>query len=191
LARRLTRNRRDGILGGVASGYGDYFAIDPVLVRLGFIFLCLLHGVGVILYLVSWVIMPEREDGATAPPPAGDAPPPAGAGVDPQTAGVVEQVREATDRVADELRGVSEKLADGVRRTGERVIADVRRSTPDGGRGPLVGGVVLIIIGLIFLVDRLPWLHWPSWIRVSTLWPLILIGAGFAMLLGARREERE
>jgi hypothetical protein len=104
---------------------------------------------------------------------------------------VVEQVREATDRVADELRGVSEKLADGVRRTGERVIADVRRSTPDGGRGPLVGGVVLIIIGLIFLVDRLPWLHWPNWIRMSSLWPLILIGAGFAMLLGARREERE
>ena len=189
MAKRLTRNRRDAILGGVASGYGDYFDIDPVLVRLGFIFLAFLNGVGAIFYLVSWVIMPVREDGAMAPPPAGTAPP-AGAGVDSQTAKVVDQVREATDRVADELRGVSEKLADGVKRTGERVMADMQRSTFDGGRGSLVGGIVLIIIGLVFLVDRLPWLHWPHWIRMSSLWPLILIGAGFAMLLGARRGER-
>jgi hypothetical protein len=85
---------------------------------------------------------------------------------------------------------VSQKVADGVKATGERVIADVRRSTPDSGRGALVAGIVLILIGMAFLVDRIPWLHWPHWIHLSSLWPLILIGIGVAMILGARRGGR-
>lgn len=187
MAKRLTRNRRDAVLGGVASGYGDYLDIDPVLVRLGFILLCFLNGVGVIFYLVSWVVMPVREDGASGAAP-GDgtsrsAEPDAGA----RTGRVVDDVREATDKIAGEVREVSRKVADGVRETGERVIADVRRSTPDSGRGSLIAGGVLILIGVLFLVDRIPWLYWPHWIQLSSLWPLILIGVGFAMLLGARR----
>jgi len=190
MAKRLSRNRRDAILGGVASGYGDYFDIDPVLVRLGFILLCFLNGVGVLFYLVSWVIMPV-DDGAQAAAPTTDgAVPPSGDGIGSQTERVVEEVREATEKVGEEVRGVSQKLADGVKATGERVSADVRRSGGDGGRGALVAGIVLIVIGMAFLVDRIPWLHWPHWIHLSSLWPLILIGIGFAMLLGARRGGR-
>ena len=46
------------------------------------------------------------------------------------------------------------------------------------------------IIGMVFLVDRIPWLHWPHWIHLSSLWPLILIGIGVTMILGARRGGR-
>lgn len=166
MAKRLMRNRRDAILGGVASGYGDYFDIDPVLVRLGFILLCFLHGVGLIFYLVSWAIMPVHDEAETTAPPAGGTAPSPGAGIGSQAERVVGEVREAT----------------------ERVIADVRRSSSDGGRGGLIAGIVLIVIGTIFLFDRIPWLHWPYWLRLSSLWPLILIGIGVAMLLGARRE---
>jgi len=187
VAKRLTRNKRDAILGGVASGYGDYFDIDPVLVRLGFILLCFLNGVGVIFYLVSWVVMPVREDGETAAPPADGTSRNADAGIGAQTEKVVGEVREATEKIAGEVREVSQKVADGVKATGERVIADVRRSNPDSSRGGLVAGGVLILIGVLFLVDRIPWLHWPHWIHLSSLWPLILIGVGFAILLGARR----
>jgi len=174
VAKRLMRDRRDAILGGVASGYGDYFDIDPVLVRLGFILLCFLNGVGVIFYLVSWIIMPVRDEGDADTPLAGGAAPADGA-VPPSGSGIGAQ----TERVVDE-----------VRQAGERVIADVRRSSRGGGSGSLVAGFVLILIGMIFLADRIPWLHWPHWISTSGLWPLILIGAGFAMLLGARRGGR-
>jgi phage shock protein C len=190
MAKRLTRNRRDAILGGVASGYGDYFDIDPVLVRLGFILLCFLNGIGVIFYLVSWVVMPVDDRRETTAPPADGAAPPPDDEIGRQTEKAVNEVREATEKVADEVRHVSQKLADGVKATGERVIADVRRSSSDGGRGGLIAGIVLILIGMAFLVDQIPWLHWPHWIHLSSLWPLILIGIGFAMLLGARRGGR-
>ena len=190
MAKRLSRNRRDAILGGVASGYGDYFDIDPVLVRLGFILLCFLNGIGLIFYLVSWVIMPVHDEAGTTAPPTGGAAPPAGDGIGSQTERVVDEVREVSEKIANEVREVSQKLADGVKATGERVIADVRRSPSDGGRGALVGGIILILIGMAFLVDRIPWLYWPHWIHLSSLWPLILIGIGFAMILGARRRGR-
>jgi phage shock protein C len=190
MAKRLTRNRRDAILGGVASGYGDYFDIDPVLVRLGFILLCFLNGVGVIFYLVSWVVMPVDDRAETTAPPADGAAPPANDEIGRQTEKAVNEVRQATEQVADEVRHVSQKLADGVKATGERVIADVRRSSSDGSRGGLIAGIVLILIGMAFLVDQIPWLHWPHWIHLSSLWPLILIGIGFAILLGARRGGR-
>ena len=191
MAKRLTRDRRNAIFGGVASGYGDYFDIDPVLVRLGFILLCFLNGVGVIFYLVSWVVMPVREDGEAEAAPADGTPPPGDEGTGSRTEKVVDEVREASETIADEVREVSRKVADGVKATGERVIADVRLSTSGSGRGSLAAGIVLILIGMLFLVDRIPWLHWPHWINLSSLWPLILIGVGFAMLLGARRGGRK
>jgi phage shock protein C len=176
-------------MGGVAAGFADYLDIDPVLVRLGFILLCFLNGVGLIFYLIAWVIMPRRDEAVSTGPPPGRAAAP-GSGTASQTEKVVEEVREASEKIAGQVGEFSQKLAEGVRQTGERVIDDVRQSTSDGGRGALAAGLILIILGLVFLVDRLPWLHWPHWVRFSSLWPLVLIGIGVAMILGARRGDR-
>lgn len=43
---------------GVCGGLGEYFGVDPILVRLGFAVLALLGGAGVGLYLVAWVLIP-------------------------------------------------------------------------------------------------------------------------------------
>ena len=56
--RRLYRNSEDKKLGGVCSGLGDYFNIDPVIVRLAF--LLLIFAGGGIAYLVAWIIVPEK-----------------------------------------------------------------------------------------------------------------------------------
>ena len=56
--RRLYRNSQDRKLGGVCSGLGDYFNIDPVIVRLAF--LLLIFAGGGIAYLVAWIIVPEK-----------------------------------------------------------------------------------------------------------------------------------
>lgn len=49
---------RNKMLGGVASGLGDYFAIDPTLVRLAFVALALLGGPGIVIYLIMWIVVP-------------------------------------------------------------------------------------------------------------------------------------
>jgi phage shock protein PspC (stress-responsive transcriptional regulator)/predicted membrane protein len=47
------------MIAGVAGGIGEYFAIDPVLVRIGFVALALLGGAGLIVYPVAWVLVPD------------------------------------------------------------------------------------------------------------------------------------
>lgn len=56
--KRLYRNPKDRILGGVCSGVGNYFDIDPVIIRLIFIILFLTAGVGLLAYLLAWIIIP-------------------------------------------------------------------------------------------------------------------------------------
>ncbi|NLJ08273.1 MAG: PspC domain-containing protein [Sphingobacteriales bacterium] len=58
--RKLYRNKRDGMLGGVCSGLSDYFEIDVSLIRVLFILAMILGGGGLIAYLVLWIIIPEN-----------------------------------------------------------------------------------------------------------------------------------
>ena len=62
--RRLRRSRDDKMIAGVAGGIGEYFGIDPVLVRIGFIGLALLGGAGLVLYPVAWVLVPDADGSA-------------------------------------------------------------------------------------------------------------------------------
>jgi phage shock protein PspC (stress-responsive transcriptional regulator) len=65
--RRLVRRTHDKVLAGVAGGLGDYFRIDPVWFRLGFVLTALLAGGGIIVYLLLWAAMPtEGEERRTA-----------------------------------------------------------------------------------------------------------------------------
>lgn len=60
--RRLTKSS-DRKIAGVAGGIGDYFAIDPTIVRLLFLASIFLGGFGVIAYLIAWVVLPS-DDGS-------------------------------------------------------------------------------------------------------------------------------
>jgi phage shock protein C len=64
---RLMRSRRDAVIAGVCGGLGEYFNIDPVIVRLIFVLATLTSGIGFVLYPVLWLIMPKAPPGM---PPA-------------------------------------------------------------------------------------------------------------------------
>ena len=49
------------MIGGVAGGLGDYLNIDPVIIRILFVVLTIINGLGIILYIIFWVIVPEDE----------------------------------------------------------------------------------------------------------------------------------
>lgn len=59
---RLSRNPQNAILGGVCSGLGDYLGIDPVIVRIFFIIFALASGVGVLVYVLLWIILPRTDE---------------------------------------------------------------------------------------------------------------------------------
>ncbi len=168
MPRRLTRDTKRAVLGGVASGIADYCDLDPVLFRLGFVLLCFVNGTGLIAYLICWVLIPARE------PEPGEAQP-------------AEQ--PAGQRIVDGVREAGEKAAEGVRRAGEKVVDGLRGTGEKNRRGNFVVGGILIVVGIAFLIDELPWLYWPQWARFSTLWPLLLVAFGIALILGARRSK--
>ena len=58
--KRLFRNNVNRVIGGVCGGLGNYFVIDPVLVRILFVLATIFFGAGLITYLVLWIMMPEE-----------------------------------------------------------------------------------------------------------------------------------
>ncbi|WP_197288825.1 PspC domain-containing protein [Nocardia sp. NRRL S-836] len=61
-AHRPVRPRAGRKLGGVATGIAMRYRIDPVIVRIAFVALALSGGVGVPLYLVGWLALPDEGD---------------------------------------------------------------------------------------------------------------------------------
>ena len=47
------------IIGGVCSGLGAYWNIDPTLIRIVFIVLAIFGLAGVLIYLILWIVLPE------------------------------------------------------------------------------------------------------------------------------------
>lgn len=58
--KRLYRDPRNKMLGGVCSGLGWYFGIDPVWIRLAFVALCFLSASTIVfVYIVLWIVIPQ------------------------------------------------------------------------------------------------------------------------------------
>lgn len=55
----------DKKIAGVCSGIADYFGLDPVAVRLLFLFCALFYGGGLLFYIMAAFIIPEKKDNGT------------------------------------------------------------------------------------------------------------------------------
>ena len=60
MKKRLYRNKKDSKIAGICSGLGDYFKVDPIIIRLIFIF-TFFGGAGPIVYIVARIIIPIKE----------------------------------------------------------------------------------------------------------------------------------
>ena len=52
--------RGDGPILGVCAGLGEYFEVDPVLVRIIFVVSVIVFGTGILIYLILALVMPPR-----------------------------------------------------------------------------------------------------------------------------------
>jgi phage shock protein C len=59
--KQLYRSRDDRMVAGVCGGLGEYFNIDPTIIRLIFVFGAIVTGSGLFwAYLVLMVVVPEE-----------------------------------------------------------------------------------------------------------------------------------
>jgi phage shock protein C len=60
--KRLTRSRTERWVGGVCGGIGEYFNLDPTIIRILFVLLALIVGGGLLIYLILWLIIPQEPE---------------------------------------------------------------------------------------------------------------------------------
>jgi phage shock protein PspC (stress-responsive transcriptional regulator) len=63
--KRLQRAKDGRKVAGVCAGLAAYFGIDVWLVRLGFGVFTVFYGLGVLIYLAAWVVLPEEGEGSS------------------------------------------------------------------------------------------------------------------------------
>jgi phage shock protein PspC (stress-responsive transcriptional regulator)/signal transduction histidine kinase len=66
----LARDCDDGLVAGVCAGVARWIGVDPLVVRVATVILALANGVGVVAYVVAWVVLPaDVADGSVEPEP--------------------------------------------------------------------------------------------------------------------------
>jgi phage shock protein C len=158
---RLYRSRTDRMLFGVAGGMADWFDLDPSLVRLVWALLILAGGVGLLLYIIAAIVIPEEPVGAFAGSPPGGSGASAAAGA--PSAGAA---GSSADPDADWFARRQARRAARAQRIGS-------------GGGAILFGLILIALGGWFLIDR--YLHIDSAVAL----PGILIVLGSVLVIGA------
>jgi phage shock protein C len=58
--KKLYRSVTDKMIGGVCGGLAEYFAVDPVIVRLIFVLAVIFGGSGILAYIILWIIIPQK-----------------------------------------------------------------------------------------------------------------------------------
>jgi phage shock protein PspC (stress-responsive transcriptional regulator) len=60
----LVRSRTDRKIAGVAGGLAAYLGVDPLWIRIAFVVVSIPGGLGVLLYLLGWALIPEEGEPA-------------------------------------------------------------------------------------------------------------------------------
>lgn len=150
---RLYRSRDDRMLFGVAGGMAEWMDLDPAIVRLVWALLILAGGVGLLLYIVAAIVIPEAPYAAAPMPGTEGAAPAAAVG-------------------SEQSRWEARQTSRAARRQGN-------------GNGAVILGVILVVLGGWFLVDR----YVPS-IDMSFFMPGVLIVVGIILVIGALGKSR-
>ncbi len=184
---RLYRSREERVIFGVCGGLAERYEIDPSLVRIVFALLVLSAGIGLGLYIVMALVVPEEpwgaESSAAMPPPAPLAPSADAAHFVDADAGTPDAAAPGLGSAAMGAAGAAAAGAAPARpmtpREQRRANRAARRGRGDDRAGMIVGAI-LIIVGGWFLVRR----YLPT-ITDDFLGPLVLIGLGLVLVVGA------
>ena len=59
MKKKLHNSRNNRMIAGICGGLGEYFGIDPTMIRLGWVLFCAMGGSGIVAYIIAAIIIPE------------------------------------------------------------------------------------------------------------------------------------
>ncbi len=149
---RLYRSSSERMVAGVCGGFGEYFGIDPTVVRVVFVLVTIVTVflLGIAAYLALWLIIPSEESlGRTTR----------------------ESMRKNVEEIAQSARDLGSEVQATLSGAKKAEVTHMERLS--------LVGLVLVIVGILFLVGNfnpLGWLHW------DRLWALIVVAIGLFLL---------
>jgi len=124
--KKLYRSQKDRLIAGVCGGLGEYFNLDPVLLRIIFVALTFINGSGIILYLVLAIIVPNEPADKKG-----------------KIKEVAEEVTKGAQTVVDEVAKGAKSLASDLQEK-QGWFSDKRNLL----------GIIIILIGVAALLDQ-------------------------------------
>jgi phage shock protein C len=176
--KHLYRSLTDRKIAGVAGGLAEYFDTDPLLLRLAFVVLALAGGGGVLIYLILWIVTPEKPFSYDQFTSRTDTQPNPDPFVKPDPFAASDQPKSNTADPFSNPQQTRNSANDPFSTPGpsKNTSSDPHRHY----KGSLIGGLVLITLGSLFLIDQLV----PN-IYFGDLWPVILVVIGGGLLFNA------
>ncbi len=124
---RIHRSKDEKIILGVMGGISEYIELDPTLVRLIYILLCLAEPFFVILYFILGIVMPEEENNTKSKE-----------SLEKRTNKILDETEESVDKIVDDKGKKIQKQIKGEENENIRYFA-----------------ISLILIGLFIIVRRI------------------------------------
>lgn len=162
-AKQLHRSRSNKQISGVAGGIAEYLNVDATLVRLVFVALAIINGVGLAIYLVAWLVMPEAPEESAHTKRKEDT---------------MATQSEHTETDVEEPAGTAAVHHSApANESDEHEPSRRHRHERGDNSGRMVSGLILIAIGTAFLLQQT--LGVDVW-RFS--WPLAIIAVGLYVI---------
>lgn len=146
--KKLYKSRQDKVIDGVCGGLGEYFGVDPVVVRIVFVILTLWGGAGIILYILGMLLIPEATSSE----------------------------KKEKKMVENTEKPIAEEVSEKVKKAAEETLKETEKNLKKA-RGSQIFGVILIFLGLFFMLETFfPWFDlgrfWWAVLIILGLWLL-------------------
>ena len=159
MEQRLYRSQTDRMIWGVCGGLAKYLDIDPTIVRVIAVLLIFANGFGILAYIVLAIVVPLEGSKVTTPK---------------------ETIKENIEDMKEPAEELGSEIYPAVSAP-EGETQELKRSSYRR-RGFL--GILLLVIGILFLLANLDLFWWWRW---SIVWPIVIVASGLLLILTTRR----
>jgi phage shock protein C len=153
---KIYRSTTNKVIAGVAGGLGEFFAVDPVIIRIVFVVLTLMGGGGLLIYIILWIIVPYKID--------------TGFNFTNQSSETQHEDKKAESEIKDKDFHHDDQY-DG----------DKSKHMPS--RSSIFAGIILITLGILFLMDKfIPDIDFSKlWPIILIVIGILLLGGSFGI----------